>query len=491
MVTHDEVGYKKEPTEWSTSVSVSPSPALDQRMSGRAWGLLLVLCGAIFLEGIDVSMMGVALPSIRAELVMSTSSLQWVVSAYVLGYGGFVLLGGRAADLLGRRRMFLTWLVVFVAFSGLGGLATEGWVLVVARFMTGVAAAFMAPAGLSIITTTFAEGRARNRAVLVYAGAAAGGFSLGMVVGGLLAAIDWRWVFFAPVLVAAVILVAAVLLIPREERRGRIRTGDFDVAGTAGLTGAMLLLVVTVVRAPDVELGTTLGTLAASIALFVAFVLVERRSSAPLVRLGILRSAPLLRANAGALLLVGSFMGFQFTVVLYLQELRGWSEIETGLALAVAGIDAVLAPTLTPWLVNRFGNVRVVLGGLLLAAVAYLLFLPVGLDWSFVVMLPALLVLGVAFALAYGPLTIAATDGIADEEQGLAGGLLTTSFQFGAALGLAVVAAVIVANTADDSPQAVLDGFRAGLVVPLVAAVLGAVVTASGLRRSTAPARTA
>jgi MFS family permease len=460
-------------------------------MGGRAWGLLLVLCGAIFLEGIDVSMMGVALPSIRAELVMSTSSLQWVVSAYVLGYGGFVLLGGRAADLLGRRRMFLTWLVVFVAFSGLGGLATEGWVLVVARFMTGVAAAFMAPAGLSIITTTFAEGRARNRAVLVYAGAAAGGFSLGMVVGGLLAAIDWRWVFFAPVLVAAVILVAAVLLIPREERRRRIRTADFDVAGTAGLTGAMLLLVVTVVRAPDVELGTTLGTLAASIALFVAFVLVERRSSAPLVRLGILRSAPLLRANAGALLLVGSFMGFQFTVVLYLQELRGWSEIETGLALAVAGIDAVLAPTLTPWLVNRFGNVRVVVGGLLLAAVAYLLFLPVGLVWSFVAMLPALLVLGVAFALAYGPLTIAATDGIADEEQGLAGGLLTTSFQFGAALGLAVVAAVIVANTADDSPQAVLDGFRAGLVVPLVAAVLGAVLTASGLRRSTAPARTA
>jgi predicted MFS family arabinose efflux permease len=223
----------------------------------------------------------------------------------------------------------------------------------------------------------------------------------------------------------------------------------------------------------------------------VAFVLVERRSSAPLVRLGILRSAPLLRANAGALLLVGSFMGFQFTVVLYLQELRGWSEIETGLALAVAGIDAVLAPTLTPWLVNRFGNVRVVVGGLLLAAVAYLLFLPVGLDWSFVAMLPALLVLGVAFALAYGPLTIAATDGIADEEQGLAGGLLTTSFQFGAALGLAVVAAVIVANTADDSPQAVLDGFRAGLVVPLVAAVLGAVLTASGLRRSAAPARTA
>ncbi|WP_407692194.1 MFS transporter [Pseudonocardia xinjiangensis] len=461
----------------------SPAPArLHERMSGRAWGLLLVLCGAIFLEGIDVSMMGVALPSIRAELGMSTSALQWVVSAYVLGYGGFVLLGGRAADLLGRRRMFLTWLVVFVVFSGLGGLATEAWVLVLARFVTGVAAAFMAPAGLSIITTTFAAGPARNRAVLVYAGAGAGGFSLGMVVGGLLAAVDWRWVFFAPVLMAAAILVAALLLVPREARPVRV-SGGFDVAGTATLTGAMLLLVVAVVRAPDVGTLTTVGTLAGTLALFAVFVLVERRSVAPLVRLGILRSAPLLRANAGALLLVGSFMAFQFTVVLYLQELRGWSEVETGLALAVAGIDAVLAPTLTPWLVNRFGNARVAAGGLALAAVAYLLFLPVGLDWGFVAMLPALLVLGVGFALAYGPLTIAATDGIADHEQGLASGLLTTSFQFGAAVGLAVVAAVIVGNTAGDSPQAVLDGLRAGLVVPLVGAVIGAVLTMAGLRR--------
>jgi MFS family permease len=451
-------------------------------MSPRAWGLLLVLCGAIFLEGIDVSMMGVALPSIRAELGMSTGSLQWVVSAYVLGYGGFVLLGGRAADLLGRRRMFLTWLVVFVAFSGLGGLAGEGWVLIVARFATGVAAAFLAPAGLSIITTTFAEGRARNRAVLVYAGAGAGGFSLGMVVGGLLTAIDWRWVFFAPVVMAAVILAAAVVLLPREERPVRA-SGGFDVAGTATLTGGMVLLVVTVVRAPDIEAVPTLATLAGSLLLLAAFVAVERRSAAPLVRLGILRSAPLLRANAGAMLLVGSFMAFQFTVVLYLQELRGWSEVETGLALAVAGIDAVLAPTLTPWLVNRFGNARVVVGGLALSVLAYLLFLPVGPDWTFAAMLPALLVLGVAFALAYGPLTIAATDGVRDDEQGLASGLLTTSFQFGAALGLAAVTAVIVASTADRTPEAVLEGFRAGLLVPLAGAAVGTLLTASGLRR--------
>uniref|UniRef100_UPI0015F0D801 MFS transporter n=1 Tax=Pseudonocardia pini TaxID=2758030 RepID=UPI0015F0D801 len=174
------------------------------RLSPRAWALLLVLSGAIFLEGVDISMMGVALPSMRADLALGTGELQWVVSSYVLGYGGFVLLGGRAADLLGRRRVFLVMLGVFVVFSGLGGLATEGWMLVGARFVTGVAAAFTAPAGLSIITTTYARGPARDRAVLVYAGAAAGGFSLGMVVGGLLTALHWRWVFFAPVLLALV-----------------------------------------------------------------------------------------------------------------------------------------------------------------------------------------------------------------------------------------------------------------------------------------------
>src|SRR5688572_7147232 len=171
-------------------------------MTGPRLALLLVLSGAVFMEGVDVSMMGVALPSIRADLDMSTSALQWVVSAYVLGYGGFVLLGGRAADLLGRRRMFVLALVVFIGFSGLGGLATDGWMLILARFVTGVSAGFMTPAALSIITTTFPEGPTRNRALLVYGAAGAAGFSLGLVVGGVLTAIDWRWVFFAPVIAA-------------------------------------------------------------------------------------------------------------------------------------------------------------------------------------------------------------------------------------------------------------------------------------------------
>ncbi|GAA3413519.1 MFS transporter [Streptosporangium vulgare] len=214
-----------------------------------------------------------------------------------------------------------------------------------------------------------------------------------------------------------------------------------------------------------------------------AFVAIERRSASPLVRLGILRSGPLVRANLGALLFGGSFFGFQFLVVLYLQELRGWSSLQAALALLVVSIDAVLAPTLTPRLVNRFGNVRVIFGGLCLAAVAYALFLPVGLDWTYAAMFPSMVILGLAFSLAYGPLTIAATDGVAEEEQGLAGGLLYTSFQFGSALGLSAVTAVNVAATGSGgSLLTELDGFRAALVIPLAMAVVAAAVVASGLR---------
>jgi MFS family permease len=444
------------------------STVTQDRLTGRSWAVLFVLCGAIFLEGIDVSMMGVALPSIRAELGLATGELQWIVSAYALSYGGFVLLGGRAADLLGRRRMFVGWLVVFLLFSGLGGFATEGWVLILARFVTGVAAAFMTPAGLSIITTTYPEGPQRTKALLVYAGTAAGGFSLGMVTGGLLTAIDWRWVFFAPVIVSAAILAGAVTLIPRDTPSNQPRQG-FDIVGALTLTGAMLLLVATVVRAPDVSSAQTLATGIGGLVLLTAFVLIEKRVAAPLVRLGLLRNTALIRANLGAILLVGSFVGFQFIAVLYLQELLHWSELETGLALMVIGIDSVLAPTLTPWLVNRFGNGRVIFGGFVLAAVGYAAFLPFGTTSA--PMLPAFLLLGLAFALAYGPLTIAATERVAEDEQGLASGVLTTSFQFGSALGLAVVAAVLTA-----ADQLTVDGFRNGLMVPLVAAILGILI---------------
>jgi MFS family permease len=463
----------------STSLTLARG-AGSARTTWRAWGILLVLCGAIFLEGIDVSMMGVALPAIQSDLGMTTSSLQWVVSAYMLGYGGFMLLGGRAADLLGRRRMFLLWLTVFLAFSGLGGLATEGWVLIAARFITGVAAAFMTPAGLSIITTSFPEGPIRNRALLVYSGTAAAGFTLGLVVGGLLTEIDWRWVFFAPVVLSLAILFAAIRLIPADDPGDRV-AGSFDIGGAVTATSAMLLFAYGVVNAPEVAASRTAATIAAGVAVLLGFIAIERRSASPLVRLGIFRSGTLVRANLGAMLFAGSFMGFQFLVVLYLQQVRGWSALETGLALLVAGIDAIIAPTITPKLVDRFGVTRVILGGALAAVVAYLLFLPVDRDAAYATaMLPTMVLIGVAFSMAYGPFTIAATDGIDADEQGLAGGLLYTSWQFGSALGLAVVTAIKVG--ASDGAQASMDGFRTALIVPVIAATLSAVVVAWGLR---------
>lgn len=471
-------------------MAIGPSAPPSSTPSGRGHppgprvALLLVLCGAIFLEGIDVAMLNVALPSIRADLGLATGELQWVLSAYVLGYGGFMLLGGRAADLFGRRRMFLVPLAVFLVFSGLGGVAVDGWMLIVARFTTGVAAAFMTPAGLSIITTTYPEGPARNKALLIYSGTAAAGFSLGLVIGGVLAAIDWRWVFFAPVALSGLILCVGFQVIPRSTTRGRVDR-DVDYLGALTITGAILLTVLTVERATHVSGRWTTATLALSLLLLGAFAAIERCHRQPLVRLGIIRNAALVRANAAAALFASSFFGFQFIAVLYLQELRGWSALETSFALLAIGVDAILAPTLTPRLVQRFGNQQVIAAGLVLATAAYALFLRIGLDSTYAAMFPTMLLLGVAFALAYGPLTIAATDGINEEEQGLAAGFLYTSFQFGAAIGLSSAAAINVAATGSAGlPLDLLGGYRAALLAPLIAAMLAVATVASGLRGS-------
>ncbi|BCJ67472.1 MFS transporter [Polymorphospora rubra] len=476
-----------------SAVQASLPDGGTDRLGRRGRGMLIVLCGAIFLEGIDASMMNVALPSMQDDLDMSPSTAQWVVSAYILGYGGFMLLGGRVADLVGRRRTFLFWLVVFLAFSGLGGLATTPWVLILSRFVTGVAAGFLTPAGLSLITTNFAEGPRRTRALLIYAGIASGGFSFGLVLGGLLTAADWRWVFFAPVILTAVVLAGAVRLIPPDRRPERSPHG-FDVAGAVAVTAAMLLVVYAVVRAAEVPVAETVVVGAAGIVALVAFVVIEHRSAAPLIRLGVLRSGALVRANLAAILYGGAFFGFVLITTLYLQQVRGWSPIQTGLAVLAVSIDAILSPTLTPHLVRRFGNARVIFGGFLLAVLAYALFLRIDVDWTYAAILPTVFLLGLSFSLVYGPLTITATAGIAGKDQGLAGGLFNTSFQFGAALGLAVVTAVSIAVAGTDTSRAgLLAGYRAALVVPVVAVVLGTVVAALGLsanrRRDEVPTR--
>jgi EmrB/QacA subfamily drug resistance transporter len=435
-----------------------------------------VLCGALFLDALDVSMIGVALPSIRTDLHLSTSSLQWVVSAYVLGYGGFLLLGGRAADLLGRRRVFLISLGVFVVASAFGGFASSGSLLIAARFVKGVSAAFTAPAGLSIITTTFAEGPARNKALAVYTATGATGFSLGLVFGGLLTEIGWRWVFFLPAPLALAALVAGLRLVPRSSRP-RFARGGFDLAGAVTMTASMLLLVYTLVDAPNAGWGSlrTLGSLVGVAAILAVFVARERTAASPLVRLGILRSASLVRSNLAAMTLLGGWFGFQFIVTLYLQQLRGWSPLQTGLAIFPGGLMvAFLSPRVAP-LIARFGVTRLVVVGMTFIAAAYALFLPIGLNSSYAAaMLPTFLLAGLGIALSFGPLNVAATNGVVPEEQGLAGGLLNTSFQFGGALALAIVTAVINANIGrGGSPQAVLDGFHAALYVSVGAALLG------------------
>jgi EmrB/QacA subfamily drug resistance transporter len=468
-------------------VSSPSSFALDDgtgRLTRAAWAALLVLCGAIFLDAMDVSSTGVALPSIRSDLGISTSSLQWVVSAYVLGYGGFLLLGGRAADLLGRRRVFLISLGVFVVASALGALANDGALLIATRFIKGVSAGFTAPAGLSIITTNFAEGPARNKALAVYTATAATGFSLGLVFSGLLTEIGWRWVFLFPAPLALLVLLAAIRLVPDDGRPDRSGS-RFDLGGALGITAGMLLLVFTVVEAPEAgwTSARTLAGLAGAAAILAAFVAHEQRSPAPLIRLGILRSSPLVRANVAAIALVGAWFGFQFIATLYMQQLRGWSALETGLAIFPGGLlVALLSPRIAP-LIERFGTTRLIGVGLASTALGYGLFLPIGLDSNYAAaMLPTFIFAGLGFGLAYGPLNVAATNGVAPQEQGLAGGLVNTSFQFGGALVLAVVTAVNTANAGNGgSPQALLDGFHAAIVVSVIAAVLG--VAAVTLRR--------
>ncbi len=278
--------------------------------------------------------------------------------------------------------MFLLWMAVFVVFSGLGGIASEGWLVIVARFVTGVAAGFMAPAGLSIITTSFPEGRERNRALLIYAGVAAAGFSLGMVVGGLLTAIGWRWVFFAPVrdgrrCCSSSRSASCRATTPRApgQLRPRRRAGDHRGDDRARVHASSAR------RTSSSR--STLAGLAGSGALLTAFVR-DRAPRAPSRSCASASCAPpsLLRANAGTMLFIGAFVAFQFVAVLYLQELRGWSPVETGLALVVLGIDAILAPTLTPKLVERFGKLPVIGAGTALAALGYALFLRLGADWT-------------------------------------------------------------------------------------------------------------
>ncbi len=460
------------------------TPASDGRWTPRLWGTLLVLCAAMFLDALDVSMVGVALPSIGSELDLSTSTLQWIVSGYILGYGGLLLLGGRTADLLGRRQVFLVALGVFAFASLLGGLVDSGPLLIASRFIKGLSAAFTAPAGLSIITTTFAEGPLRNRALSIYTTCAATGFSMGLVLSGLLTEASWRLTMLLPAPVAVLALVAGLKLLPRSERE-KDHNG-YDIPGAILGTASMLLLVFTVVEAPEVGWASTrtlLSFLAVAVLLTV-FVRVERRSAGPLIRLGVLRSGPQIRAQLGALTLFGSYVGFQFLVTIYMQSLLGWSALHTALAFLPAGAIVALSATKMGAIVDRFGTQRLIVAGFALMITGYALFLRVSLDPSYATLiLPSMVLIGGAFALVFPSLNIQATNGVDDHEQGMVSGLLNTSVQVGGAIFLAVVTAVVTAGTPENpSPQAVLDAYRPGLIVVTGIALAGLLATLPGLR---------
>jgi MFS family permease len=453
----------------------SSSPAAP-RWDARLWGALFLLCGIVFLDGLDVSMVGVALPSIQADLGLTTSQLQWVISAYVLGLGGVLLLGGRASDLLGRRRVLIVALSVFTLASLMGGLVNDGTLLIAARFLKGLAAAFTVPAALSLITTTFTEGPARNKAMGIFNAFGASGFSFGLVFGGVLTEIGWRWTFLLPVPVAALLLFALPRYIPRD----RAYLGPkrrYDLPGALLLTAGMLLLVRTIVEAPTTGWGEpeTLAGFVLAAGLLTAFVAVERRVAQPLVRLGIFRSSALVRTNLGAMCLFGAYVGFQFVATLYLQKTLGWSALETALAFLPGGLLVAFGAPRMGAVITRYGTAKPVVASAIAFALGYALFLRVDATPYVLTFLPTMLLIGAGFALGYSSLSVQAASGVSDHEQGLAAGLVQTSFQMGGAIVLAAVSAVVGEGTISD--------YRTAIAIVVGVAVVSLVLALAGVVR--------
>lgn len=453
-----------------------PSNSLATAWTLRTWGMLITLCIVLFLDGLDVSMIGVALPSIGAELDLSTSSLQWLISGYILGYGGLLLLGGRTADLLGRRKVFLIALAVFAIASLLGGVVSNGPLLIATRFIKGMAAAFTAPTGLSIITTNFAEGPARNKALSIYTVFGAGGYSFGLIFGGLMTGIGWRWTFLLPVPIALAALAAAYVLIPKDKPA---EEGGHDILGAVLATSGMLLLVYTVVSAPEAGWTSlrTVGSFIGVLALLAAFVAVEKTVAHPLVPLGILRKSTLVRASLAIIAMGGSYFSWQFLVTMYLQDTLDWSPLALALALLPVGLMVTSSAFFSNRLVDRFGTAPIIAITLTVMAIGYFAFLRIDTDPSYVaVILPAILLIGVGW-IGFPAVNIQATSGIDDHEQGLAAGVLQTSMQVGPAVILAVTTAIITSGgTTAATPDAVLDAYRPGLVFAGAVAAVGALV---------------
>jgi EmrB/QacA subfamily drug resistance transporter len=464
--------------------STPPDPALAQlEPDPRRWQALALVCVAFFMTVLDGTIVTVALPSIKNSLHVSDPTLQWVLIAYTITFGGLLLLGGRAADLLGRRRLFMIGLTIFTAASLACGLANTIGVLIAARTVQGVGAAIVSPAVLSIITTTFEEGSERNKALGIWGAIGGSGAAAGVLFGGILTKYaGWEWIFFVNVPVGALVL-ALTRPIVRESRIPALR--GFDAGGAITITSSLSLLVYSISKAPDVGWGTgrTIGLLIASAVLFVAFLVIETRSPSPMVSFDIFRIRTVTGANVCGLFLGAVVFSNFFLLTLYVQQVLGYSALKTGLTFLATAGTVVLVAGISQALVTKVGPRPVMAVGLALITGGMLWYTQIPVHGSFAThLLPGYLLVGVGMAFSFIPMSIAALAGVEPHEAGLASGLINASQQIGGALGVAIAATVAFTHektllaSGHSQAQAATSGYALGFWV--IAGISAAAVVA-------------
>jgi EmrB/QacA subfamily drug resistance transporter len=437
--------------------------------------VLALIAVAQFMVILDSTIVNVALPTIKVDVGFSEQNLSWVLNAYTLIFGGFLLLGGRAADRLGRRRIFMVGIAIFAGASLACGLSQSEGTLLVARGIQGFGGALASPAALSLILTTFAEGQERNRALAVWGAIAGAGGAIGLLLGGVIVEVlSWRWVFFVNVPIGAAVLALAPRIVPesRSESAGR---GGYDFGGAASITLGTIALVFTLIKADSWgwTSGKTLGGFAVAALLLVAFILIERRHPDPLVPLRIFSNRSLSAADGSLLVVAAALFGVFFFCTLYLQQVLGYSALRTGVSYLPLSLSLIFASALASRLVDRLKTPKPVLSiGLLIATVGFVLLTRISGHsdyWSH--LLPAMIVLGAGLGLSFVPITIAATSGVAAADSGLASGLLNTTQQVGGSLGLAILSSISTSRSnhalagGSTLPEALTHGFKGAFVV--------------------------
>jgi EmrB/QacA subfamily drug resistance transporter len=451
------------------------------------WLVLVLVCFAQFMVILDATIVNVALPSIQADLDLTAADLQWIVNAYTLVFGGFLLLGGRAADLFGRQRLFLAGVALFSFASLLDALATSSSMLIAARGLQGLGAALVSPAALSIITTTFTEGTDRTKALGVWSAISAGGAAVGLLLGGVLTdLLSWEWIFLVNVPIGLVAFVLSLRYVPNS--RAEHRSG-VDLAGAFTVTAGLVVLVYAIVKAQEWGWGdaSTLGLGAVAVALLSAFVVIERRHTAPLIRLSIFRTRSLAAANGAMLFVASGMFAMFFFASLYVQQILGFSPLEAGLAFLPITAGIMFGAGAAQQLVRRFGVRSVALAGLTLAAIGMALLTGIPVNGSYAGdLLPGLLLMAAGMGLVFVPITLIATSNVSEEDAGLASGIFNTSQQVGGALGLAVLSTLAADKTASvggTSPAALVEGWQVAFLGGSVVMVIGLVVLGVFLRR--------